>query len=603
VCASGFIARIRTPRDELRIDGGVSVERIGHTNDVSLLSVPILRLAEPDMDMRTVRIEGTLVNVLLDETDSRWETLIVKDGAQTALVAFCSAGCTTPTPHRALVNARVSVTGVCFRTIDGLRSCIGPYVEISREDDIRVLVPPPADPFAVPPLETSGVYSTIEIAGMDLRSLVGTVAATWLPDRACVFEDNRNPVLVTFAEGVALPPVGKRIRMCGYPGTDLYKINLGLARWRDEPGAPLANGPSEPAEKSRLFLAPTSDHIREQIGLRGKILTVRGRIVAGPQDLLTPGRFRLSGEDGTVLVDVSTHPEAGARLALGCRAEITGVSFYETEEWGPRTILPRLTDRLLVLRSADDVTILARAPWWTVKRLFAVICLLVSAIGLLALRSHLVRRRGKLRVEERTRLAVELHDSLSQNLAAASFEISAARSVRTSDPSGSERHLDTADRMLRSSRTHLRQCLWDLRNDTLGDPDFAQAVRNTVRLVSEDADIRVRITVARSAVDDTRAHAVLSILRELVSNAARHGRATCIRIAGAQTDGEIAFSVTDDGCGFDTASAPGARQGHFGLVGIHDRLRSLGGTFSLVSKPNRGTRAVIRFSPPEGKRT
>lgn len=597
VRVSGRITNANTRRDELRIDGGVTVERLGQTNATTVLQVPIARLSEPDIDMRTVCIRGSLIRVLRDETDPRWELLVVKDGAQTALVAFCVTGCSTPTPHRALVDAEVSVTGVCFRNVSGLRCCIGPYVELCDEHDIRVIVPSPADPFVAPPLETFGVHSAVEIAAMNRRSLVGTVAATWLPNRACMLEDDRHPVLVTFAEGFEPPPVGRRIRVCGYPGTDLYAINLGLARWRDEPGAPLPDLPTEPDSATRLFLAEGNNHVRAQMGLRGKVLTVSGKITAEPRDLLSPGRFRLSGEYGSVLLDVSTHPEAGDALMLGCQAKVSGICFYETEEWGPRTILPRLKDRLLVIRSPSDVTILAPAPWWTIKRLFIVICLLLAAVGFLAFRSRLAKRRGRLRVEERTRLAVELHDSLSQNLAAASFEIAAARSARPSDPNGAERHLDTADRMLRSSRTQLRLCLWDLRADTLEDPDFAQAVRNTVRLVAEDADVRVRIAVTRSAVDDSCAHAILSILRELVSNAVRHGGATCVRVAGAQTGGELAFSVTDNGRGFDPNRAPGARQGHFGLVGIHDRLLSLGGTFTLVAKPNRGTRAVIRFHP------
>ena len=154
-------------------------------------------------------------------------------------------------------------------------------------------------------------------------------------------------------------------------------------------------------------------------------------------------------------------------------------------------------------------------------------------------------------------------------------------------------YLDSADRMLRSCRTELRRCLWDLRNDTLDEPDFSRAVAKSVMPVSGKAALHVRFSVRRSRLSDSTAHAILSICRELVANAVLHGRAESIRIAGEAKDGAINFSVRDDGCGFDPAARPGQAEGHFGLDGIVERVKRLDGTFSINSTHGKGTRITV----------
>ena len=59
------------------------------------------------------------------------------------------------------------------------------------------------------------------------------------------------------------------------------------------------------------------------------------------------------------------------------------------------------------------------------------------------------------------------------------------------------------------------------------------------------------------------------------------------------------FSVRDDGNGFDAASAPGVKEGHFGLLGIRERVASFGGTFAIDSSPGRGCKATVSLKVPE----
>jgi len=148
--------------------------------------------------------------------------------------------------------------------------------------------------------------------------------------------------------------------------------------------------------------------------------------------------------------------------------------------------------------------------------------------------------------------------------------------------------------MLKSCRTDLRRCLWDLRNDVLDEPDFPKAIEQTVRPIAGQARLAVRFEGRRKDISDSTAHALLSILRELSANAVNHGQAKSIRIAGECRPEGIRFSVQDDGIGFDPQSVPNQDSGHFGLDGIRERLQRLGGTLDVTSRPGRG--AYIRLS-------
>ena len=134
-----------------------------------------------------------------------------------------------------------------------------------------------------------------------------------------------------------------------------------------------------------------------------------------------------------------------------------------------------------------------------------------------------------------------------------------------------------------------------LRMVTLEEKDFAEAVRKTIAPVAIGAETHVRFDVSRARLSDTTAHAVMCIIRELVSNAVRHGHAKTVSVAGELHDGALSLSVRDDGCGFDVDGAAGANEGHFGLEGIRERAKRLDGEFRIESAPGNGTKANVKL--------
>ena len=122
---------------------------------------------------------------------------------------------------------------------------------------------------------------------------------------------------------------------------------------------------------------------------------------------------------------------------------------------------------------------------------------------------------------------------------------------------------------------------------------MTEAVAETVRPHIGKTKLLVRFNVPRSRLSDSSAHAVLCIVRELAVNAVRHGHATDIRIAGEFKDGQIRFSVRDNGGGFDPDSRPGSAQGHFGLLGVNERISAFKGTLKIDSAIGKGTKATV----------
>ena len=169
-------------------------------------------------------------------------------------------------------------------------------------------------------------------------------------------------------------------------------------------------------------------------------------------------------------------------IVPGCKVQVVGTFVTEGDNWRFNAPFPRIRDWQLVVNNLDGIRLIEHPPWWTVGKLAVVIAILILALSLCfaciyALRM-IANRRGRalfreqiahasaqLRVEERTRLATELHDSLSQNLSGIACQINVAK--LTADNDETRNILTTAERMLLSSRTELTRCISDLRCDTL----------------------------------------------------------------------------------------------------------------------------------------
>jgi signal transduction histidine kinase len=157
-------------------------------------------------------------------------------------------------------------------------------------------------------------------------------------------------------------------------------------------------------------------------------------------------------------------------------------------------------------------------------------------------------------------------------------------------------NLSLASTILKTSREELRNCLWDLRNHALDEQDLNTAIRQTLKPIVDNVNVSINFDIPRNKLSDNTAHAVLRIIRELVANSIRHGKAKNIIIEGKRQQNGIVFSVADDGCGFDEKVVLGPSDGHFGLAGIRERLNALSGKMSIERTIDKCTKITVTLT-------
>jgi signal transduction histidine kinase len=218
--------------------------------------------------------------------------------------------------------------------------------------------------------------------------------------------------------------------------------------------------------------------------------------------------------------------------------------------------------------------------------------------GQALLRERLELEESQLRVKERTRLAVELHDSIAQNITGVALQLDAAGKFIGKNAQSAIHHLNIASMALESCHAELRSCIWDLRNLELEEKDMNAAIRRTVSQYLDGARLTVRFNVPRDMLTDNTTHSLLRIIRELVNNAVKHGKAHDIKVAGVIDGKKLLFSVCDNGIGFNVRTCAGMTQGHFGLQGIRERIKKFMGEMNIDSGHGKGTRVTIALTLP-----
>lgn len=560
-------------------------------------------------DFQLVVFEAMARDLVYDDIDVNFAYIVLGDAGASIPLTLRRESLQKLFGEASPVGSRLEVTGVCVAAPLTDRRQFGRLVSPRSGADVRVLSQPCADPFDAPPLGAFRRLQPAQIAALGRRRVSGRVLAV---ERRCMLivrADDGRIHDVQLSEGDP-PAAGTRITAVGFPVSNMYRINLARAVWRAEGG--VAQPPEEAVQSSpRDILYDKNGNNQIDSKYHGRAIrisgTVRGLHFAGEETAV-----KVECDGHLVEVDASACPQTLDELEPGCRVDVSGICAIETGTWSPDMLFPQIHGFTLVLRAPDDIRIAARPPWWTPGRLLAAIGVLLAAIvGILAWNMMLRRvseRRGRelaaeqvahveseMKVYERTRLAVELHDALSQNLAGISFEIDAAERLSLSDGRGAQWHLAIASRSLDSCRAELKNCIWDLRSNALGDADMDTAIKRTLAPHVDDGVLSVRFNVPRESFTDASAHAVLCIIRELVVNAIRHGGATRVLVAGSKEGGELLFSVKDNGCGFDPESAPGSREGHYGLLGIRERVEAFEGECTVESSPGNGTKVTVKI--------
>jgi ligand-binding sensor domain-containing protein/signal transduction histidine kinase len=209
------------------------------------------------------------------------------------------------------------------------------------------------------------------------------------------------------------------------------------------------------------------------------------------------------------------------------------------------------------------------------------------------------RTRYALLLAERTRLAREMHDTVIQGCVGISTLLEAASGSAPSNLDMMRELLDRARAQVKLTLDEARQAVWDLRQGSLGGGVVGTLSEFTQQLsLEKNIPVETEITGAPSPLDAGTDRALLLVAREAVRNAVAHGHPRRIGIRLCFETAGIRMEVSDDGCGFATPPDITGASGHYGLVGMRERVEQLGGAFDLVSSPGQGTRVIARLPLP-----
>jgi signal transduction histidine kinase len=207
------------------------------------------------------------------------------------------------------------------------------------------------------------------------------------------------------------------------------------------------------------------------------------------------------------------------------------------------------------------------------------------------------------RLNERTRIARELHDSLLQGFQGLMFRLQAVRDLLPGRASEAMQALDIALERGDKAIAEGRDTVSDLREPIMGDSDIAQALTALGKELALQGGnglvpcVRVLLEGKQRELNPMLRDEIYRIAREALRNAFRHARAQKIEAEITYSDSEFLLHVRDDGGGIDPEVAnQGARAGHWGLPGMRERAKSFGGKLEVWSEHGAGTE--IELSVP-----
>jgi signal transduction histidine kinase len=206
----------------------------------------------------------------------------------------------------------------------------------------------------------------------------------------------------------------------------------------------------------------------------------------------------------------------------------------------------------------------------------------------------------KAQEEERKNLSRELHDHVGQMLTALRMELGTAERSRGTAGQGFGQAIAESKRLAETMLRTVRDLAMGLRPSMLDDFGLKPALEWLARDVARRCDLRVDLTVdgELEPLPDAHRTCIYRVVQEALTNCARHARATRVAVAVVGRPASLELSVADDGVGADL-SAPRAG---LGLLGLDERVRELGGTLEMESRPGHGTTLRVTMPVPPGPR-
>ena len=203
-------------------------------------------------------------------------------------------------------------------------------------------------------------------------------------------------------------------------------------------------------------------------------------------------------------------------------------------------------------------------------------------------------------LQERQRLAQNLHDAVNQSLFSAGLIAEVLPRLWERDPNEGRRSLEDLRRLTRGAQADLRLLLAELKPSTLIDGELGDLLRLMGNALAGRANIPIHVTVkGKEKLPADVQIAIYRLCQEGLNNIAKHANANKVDIQLHYQKGGVELRIRDDGRGFDPDQAP---TGHYGLSMMRERATAVGATLSITSQPGFGTEIYIHWAKSQNKK-
>jgi ligand-binding sensor domain-containing protein/signal transduction histidine kinase len=231
--------------------------------------------------------------------------------------------------------------------------------------------------------------------------------------------------------------------------------------------------------------------------------------------------------------------------------------------------------------------------WW-----FIASCVFAFGALIVALhfrRVRILRLRHEAVLNERYRIARELHDTLLQGFVGVSSQLSVVAAQFQETPEIAERHLKIARNMIRHSVTEARRSVQNLRTAETEGETFTQILEKTVQRVTQGSNLKTEIEINGTPFEmpPEITHHLLQIVEEATVNTIKHAAAETVKVVFSCNAPAIKLEIIDDGKGLDVKNAFSTLNGHFGVIGMMERAEKAGGALRVEENTAGGTKIVF----------
>lgn len=197
-------------------------------------------------------------------------------------------------------------------------------------------------------------------------------------------------------------------------------------------------------------------------------------------------------------------------------------------------------------------------------------------------------------LQERTRMAREIHDTLAQAFGGILMQLQAFTYFAQTQPDQAQTHLLTAQALAKDGLAEARRSVWTLYLETTEYENLDQAITKFIQQTQPRQSIPIHLTIKGTpySLHPDLGLNLLRIAQEAIANALRHAHATTIQVHLSYSVHVLQLTIRDDGCGFDPQSATDG----FGLLGMQQRASRIGATWNLMSRPGEGTTLMITLT-------